>query len=390
MTWPVTRRLLLSSLGSAALASRFGNADSGKGCTAECLSRYPDANWETMQPAEAGFNERKLRQLLPIVGVGGVIIRHGYQVASWGNLDTAVNTASLGKSFTSTCLALGVDSGKVRLDDPVWKTWTGEGQLSHPYKYLNVGHHRRITWRHFATMTSGFPDIDLASADGEMGDITSNYAKRPPGDAFEYSDGGMWRFSQALTKLWGRDLKELLDERVFSHIGIAASRWDWLPAKVIYENLLYPFWPGYGRYLDPPWEIDGHVVRAGPGWVIVNAMDIAKFGYLYLRRGQWKGQQLISKAWIDQIPKGGSRYHGASGGSDYNLNWWLPGRGIFEMRGGNINWQAVSRLAVVPDLDLVVASIRTSYLARQALESAYYSGDADYDWLFRVIETIEN
>ncbi len=119
-------------------------------------------------------------------------------------------------------------------------------------------------------------------------------------------------------------------------------------------------------------------------------MDIAKFGYLYLRRGQWKGQQLISKAWIDQIPKGGSRYHGASGGSDYNLNWWLPGRGIFEMRGGNINWQAVSRLAVVPDLDLVVASIRTSYLARQALESAYYSGDADYDWLFRVIETIEN
>jgi len=25
-----------------------------------------------------------------------------------------------------------------------WKTWTGEDQLSHPYKYLNFGHHAAI------------------------------------------------------------------------------------------------------------------------------------------------------------------------------------------------------------------------------------------------------
>ena len=37
---------------------------------------------------------------------------------------------------------------------------------------------------------------------------------------------------------------------------------------------------------------------------------------------------------------------------------------------------------------LVAASIRTSYRARQPLESTYYAGDTNYDWLFRLIETI--
>src|SRR5581483_7413219 len=88
----------------------------------------------------------------------------------------------------------------------VWKSSTGEGELPHKHKYLNVGHHRKMTWRHLSNSTGGFPDIDLSSPDGEMGDILSNYSKRPPGGEFEYSDGGMWRLAQALTKLWGKDL----------------------------------------------------------------------------------------------------------------------------------------------------------------------------------------
>ena len=358
-----------------------------KGCSSSCPTRYPGAEWESISPSEAGFNEQALQKLIPTVGVGGVIIRHGYLVASWGNPNVGVNTASLGKSCTSTCLGLAVDAGLVKLDDLVYQTWTGEGQLSHPYKYLNVGHHAKITWRHFATMTSGFPNIDLSSPDGEMGDITSNYAKRPPGEVFEYSDGALWRFSQALTKLWGRDLKELLDEKVLSPIGVPAQRWDWLPGKMIFENLLYPFWPGYGRYLDPPWEIDGQVVRAGPGWVIINANDAARFGYLFLRKGRWQGKQLISESWVKQVQQPGSRAHAASGGTDYNLNWWIPRTGIFEARGGNINWQAVSRISVVPEYDLVVASIRTSYRARKTLESSYVRA-GDQDWLFRLLNTI--
>ncbi|MCI0628243.1 MAG: beta-lactamase family protein [Acidobacteria bacterium] len=356
----------------------------------EALDRYPGPDWEHKKPSEVGFDEKSLYQLLPKVGIGGVIIRHGYQVASWGNLNTAVQTASMGKSFTSTCLGLAVDAGLVRLDDPVWKTWTGEGDLSHPHKYLNFGHHRQLTWRHFANMTSGFPDVDLSRPDGEMGDQTYNYAHRPPGEEYEYSDPGMWRYSQSLTKLWAKDLKTLLDEKIFQYLGVPAGRWGWMPGKAVHDNLLYPFWPGYGRYLDPPWEIDGNVIRAGPGWVVISASDAARFGYLFLRNGRWKGRQLVSESWIRQTRSRQSRRPGASGGEDYSLNWWLPGQGVQEARGANINWQAVSRISIVPEYDLVVATIRTNYVATKVVSSTYFGPQyqGDRDWIFRVLQTI--
>lgn len=357
---------------------------------ADALDRFPGTEWERKTPSEVGFDEEALQKLIPKVGTGGVIIRHGYLVASWGNIRTAVQTASMGKTFTGTCLGLAVDRGMVKLDDPVWKTWTGEGELSHPHKYLNFGHHRKVTWRHFANMMSGFPDIDLSRPDGEMGDRTYNFAQRPPGDEYVYSDGGMWRFTQALTKLWGMDLKQLLDEKILSHMDVPADRWGWMPAQYLHDNLMYPFWPGYGRYLDPPWEVDGHTVRAGPGWVVIGADDAARFGYLYLRNGRWRDEQLISREWVEQTRKPQARRHAGHGGEDYSLNWWLPGHGVQEARGANINWQGVSRISVIPEYDVVVATIRTNYVARKVVGSDYFGSQyqGDRDWVFRVLRTI--
>jgi CubicO group peptidase (beta-lactamase class C family) len=363
----------------------------GLGASMAALAQvYPGADWETRKPSEMGFEEQAMRKLLPKIGIGGVIIRRGYLVASWGNPEIAVQTASMGKSFTSTVLGLAVDAGLVKLDDPVWKTWTGEDMLSHPHKYLNRGHHSGVTWRHLANMTSGFQDIDLFSSQaGEMGDLTWNYAKRPPGKEYEYSDGAMWRFSQLLTKLWGKDIKAVMDEKIFSHIGVSPQRWDWIPGRYILENTLYPTWPGYGRYLDLRWEIGGNVVRAGPGWVVICAKDAARFGYLFLRKGRWREKQLISESWISQLQRAQSRAHRDEGGTGYSLNWWLPQEGrVFEARGLNIDWKAVSRISVVPDLELVVAAIRTNYNARSQQE-AEEIGAGDRDWLFRLMETME-
>jgi len=197
---------------------------------------FPGAVWERKRPAELGFDETALARLIPSYGIGGVIMRHGYLAASWGDPDVALQTASMGKAFTGTALGLAIDAGMVKLDDLVWKTWTGEDQLSRPYKYLNFGHHAAITWLHLVTMTAGFPDVEVFSPAGDMGDARWNCARPPPGVRFEYSDAGMWRFSQALTKLWRKDLKQLLDEKIFGPIGVPASRWDWIPGKEIHDN----------------------------------------------------------------------------------------------------------------------------------------------------------
>jgi CubicO group peptidase (beta-lactamase class C family) len=350
---------------------------------------YPAKDWAKKDPEALGFDATALQKLIPAYGIGGVIIRHGYVAASWGNPDLALQTASMGKAFTGTVLGLAVDAGMVKLDDPVWKTWTGEGQLNHRYKDLNYGEQANITWRDFTTMSAGFPDLEgVFSPGADMGDQRWNYSRRPPGEKFEYSDAGMWRCSQALTSLWGKDIKEVFDQKIFSQIGVPADRWDWMPGQEIHDDALYPGLPGYGSYLDPPWEINGHAVRGGPGWVVISANDLARFGYLMLRHGRWLDKQLISDAWTRDATQPHVRMNAQL---DYGLNWWIyRGGKAFAARGISLGWSAISSLWVVPDSDLVVAFIRTNLHTRSEAEALRKNDWDEQDFVFQVAEAIKN
>ena len=86
-----------------------------------------------------------------------------------------------------------------------------------------------------------------------------------------------------------------MDEKLFNQMGIPAERWDWTPGKVVHDTTdWYPHMPGYGLFLDPPYEINGQIVRGGPGWVVMSARDLARFGLLVATGGVWKGKRLIS------------------------------------------------------------------------------------------------
>ena len=135
-----------------------------------------------------------------------------------------------------------------------------------------------------------------------------NYAHIEPGTREHYADGGVWRLSQALTYIWDRDLKEVLDERIMSKIGIPADRWDWLIGRDMQQDAdFYPLIPNAWEYLDPPYEVKGHPVRSGPGWVVISAKDLARFGLLVATEGNWKGEQLLDPQWV--------RGHGGGNGS---------------------------------------------------------------------------
>ena len=95
---------------------------------------------------------------------------------------------------------------------------------------------------------------------------------------------------------------------MLSKIGIRADQWEWLPGKVVQQDEnFYPLWPSAWDYLDPPYEINGCIVRSGPGWVVMNASNLARFGHLVATRGNWKGNQLIDPQWL--------RGHGGGNGS---------------------------------------------------------------------------
>jgi len=90
-----------------------------------------------------------------------------------------------------------------------------------------------------------------------------------------------------------------LDEKLLRHIGIPADQWEWLPGGVVHFTTdFYPAAPGYGGYVAPPYNIKGHVVRGGPGWIVMSPKDLARFGLLVATGGIWQGKRLISPEWI--------------------------------------------------------------------------------------------
>jgi CubicO group peptidase (beta-lactamase class C family) len=288
----------------------------------------PGDQWESITPEEAGLDETKFNAWVasqkPKFGVayggqqpergGAVITRGGYILHTWGDPGFKFQSASLGKTFTRIALQLAIDEGLIENSaDLVRDYWTGERLLT-PHKVMTRGHNAEVSFDHLQNMKAGFPVTNgylwrTRDATGIMGPKTiphwanyngdpdyDNYAHVVPGTTSRYSSGGYWRLSQALTAIWKKDLKQVLDERIMSKIGIPASRWDWLTGEAVRKNRdFYPDMPGYGDYLDAPYRIDEIPVRGGPGWVVMSAQDLARLGLLVATGGVWEGERLISK-----------------------------------------------------------------------------------------------
>lgn len=287
---------------------------------------FPSEQWEWITPKKAGLDTVKFDNWVnsqnPLFGKGfagqypgngGVVIaRGGYIIHTWGDPNFRYQSASLGKTFTRMALQLALDEGLIHgYDDLINKYWTGEGQLE-KHKVLNHGEHQYLTFRHLSEMRGGFPvtngfywkdKANTGEFDTGIPDWTKwtgdpdydNYAHVKPGKHRQYSSGGYWRLSQALTAVWNKDLKEVLDKKIMSKIGIPENRWEWISGEEVHNNIMfYPQLPGYGEFLDPPYEINGYPVRGGGGWVVMSAMDFARIGLLIATGGIWKGEQLIS------------------------------------------------------------------------------------------------
>ena len=314
---------------------------------------YPDEDWVRIRPEEAGIDPGKFAAWLAGLDVrgadflgedhsgdqyGAVLTRGGYLLHSWGDRHYRFQTASVGKALTWIALGCAANEGVLDPDEPIHHSWTGAGELSHEHKRLDRGHHRSLTWRHlvgrrdecvhwggfpvelgirWSEKRTGLTEEDAAPGVPEWADWTGDpfydcYSHAEPGTQSIYSSAGFWRLDQALTRVWGRDLKEVIQERLFDAIGIPYERWDWLAGgEVRDQKFFYPLLADTYTYLDSPYETDGVIVRSGPGWVVISASDLARFGHLNATRGSWKGQRVADPAWL-RGHSGGNK-SGASG-----------------------------------------------------------------------------
>lgn len=235
----------------------------------------------------------------------GMIIRNGYIVAQWGEPKRVDMTFSVTKSFLSTVVGLAYDNGLIKsINDTVYKYMAPVlvyDPMGEPNKAANYGgadlirlfetpHNKTITWNHLLRQVSDWEGTlwgkpEWADRPGEKPAEWTTRARKKPGEAYEYNDVRVNVLALAALNIWRRPLPEVLREKIMDPIGASAT-WRWFG----YEN---------------SWVvIDGRIMQAvggGGHWgggMFIDAHDMARFGYLTLRRGKWKEKQLLSDQWV--------------------------------------------------------------------------------------------
>ncbi len=267
---------------------------------------FPEDDWVQITTEEAGLDAEEFEAFLAGLEIrgasyggedhagnkyGAVIVRGGYLIHAWGDRHYRHHTASVGKAFIWAILGFAVADGLIDPDKPINKYWVGEGQLSHPHKVLSQGHHKKLTWRHLvgpkheSLHYGGFPmemgvrwrekvtgleQVDVIPGVPEWSNWTGDpfydlYSHVEPGTVGHYSSAGFWKLGQALTHVWDRYLRDVLQERLFDRIGIPAERWDWLAGRYIKDQkYFYPAIPDSYTYLAPPMRSADNPSGAAP------------------------------------------------------------------------------------------------------------------------------
>ncbi len=282
---------------------------------------FPDAEWEKRTPETQGIDSVKLRKALEYMksrcGKNGIsevmIVRNGYVIWQGDKILRKHSIASAGKTFTSTALGLLIDKRKCSLDSRAAEFIP---ELAENYP--------DVALKHFAMMTSGYDAVGLHTAStkhqhnvGKTGDWGPNpYDAGPPlfapGEKFCYHDEAMFMFGRVLTAIAGQSLHSYLKKHIGDVIGM--GDWQWRSGRLT-------------------GEINGIPVNWGCGMVVVNADQLARWGLLFLNRGNWSGKQLISKKWVDEatrnlVPRSIGLLtdrRRADGRGVYGYNWWVNG-----------------------------------------------------------------
>jgi CubicO group peptidase (beta-lactamase class C family) len=211
---------------------------------------FPGKVWAVRPPREVGLDAAGLDRLRDLMGGRGCVVRHGYLVYSWGDPTRSADVASACKPVFVHFVFKAIEEGRISsIDAPVVR-W--ERRLNGLNAALGCKD-RTITWRHLACQTSCYG------------------VREAPGTAYDYSD-----FNMAL-------LFDTLMEKVY---GAAGDRVD--------ADVLHPRLTDLLEFEDGP-TLMAFGAKDRPGRLGISVRDFARFGLLYLRRGQWNGRQIIRR-----------------------------------------------------------------------------------------------
>ena len=222
---------------------------------------------------------------------------HDYSVAS------TVASFSIAKSYTSALIGVAMADGYIKSINDKLVTYVPELSRSRGFE--------KITLRHLLTMTSGIRPSESRlkswGLDAKLyyGRHLYNYLMQlkvegEPGKKFAYTSVNTQLLGLVLERVTGKTVTEYLNERI---------------------------WRSLGTEYDASWSIDKKKDGHEKTFCCINAAarDFAKFGRLFLHRGNWNGVQLVPADWVDEST--------SSCDSEpvpyYKYHWWISENGYY-------------------------------------------------------------
>jgi len=266
---------------------------------------FPGDAWETKNHDEVGLDKLKIEELFELTfsddaTMSAVLIKDGYiikeQYAEGFNENSYGTSWSTAKSFYAALVGISLDKGEIdSLDDPVAKY----------VPQYNEGKKKDITIRQILNMTSGleFPSHEHEMMFFEPDHLAYAYevgVEDEPGKVFQYNNVNSMLMGEILKGATGKTAKQLIEERLFSKIGL--------------KN--YTAWEDEAGNTLTYCCLD------------MSARDYSRFGILFSRDGNWDGEQVISKDYVDEslklywgsTPSMGWMHSDTRG---YSLQWWI-------------------------------------------------------------------
>jgi CubicO group peptidase (beta-lactamase class C family) len=291
-------------------------------------------------PVGSDYNRAKLSPLLQETlekyrSVAFLVIQHDsirYE-QYWDNYgpSSLSNSFSMAKSFISILTGIAIDEGRIRsMDDPV---------CAYLPEFCK-GMDSTLTIRHLLMMSSGLNyDEGYASL---FGPVTRSYygtdlrgqmydldVIRTPGREFNYMSSNTQLLAFVLEKATGMKVSNYASEKL------------WKPIHAEHDAM---------------WSLDH---RDGDEKAYCcfysNARDFARIGKLFLNKGRWDGNQVVSEAYVTSCVTPAPVTDNGLPNKIYGYQWWLTeqsGRKVFYARG--ILGQYIF---VIPDLDLVAVRL---------------------------------
>lgn len=279
---------------------------------------WPDAQWRAATPEGQGMRSEILADMLERLwrknhGLDSIlIVRNGYVVLDTYHFpkipDRKHDLYSCTKSVSSTLIGIAIDKGYIQSVDQPLLGFFPDKVPPQPDKRK-----QQITLEDALQMTTGLDCRDsifyqwaglmeLRGSEDWVRYMLDLPVRESPGSRFNYCNGASFLLTAIIQEATGQSGLAFAREHLFDPLGIYDVDW---PANSQGQTI------GWGRLQMRP-------------------RDMARFGYLFLKGGRWKGRQVVSAQWIEEA----TRHHiPVDPGVGYGYQWWVLPSGDFAAIG---------------------------------------------------------